>query len=308
MSQINLRLSLYRYRDLVIDTVCRADGTGMTNLSKTVLRTLLVVLIGLQVGIFGQIARAESDSIRVMGSTTIQPLASSIGQAFTRQNPAVAVEVSGGGSAAGIRALIDGKVDIATSSSFISEAEISLAFQRGVYPVPIQIANDCILPIVHRSNPLAEISREDLRRIYTGELRNWNRLGGPDLEIEVVQRDGASGTFEVWQELVMNRHKAKPPLLVRDSNAAIVAAVANNPGAIGYISLSFLNAGIKPLAVDGIMGSRRSLRDGSYSLSRPLFLFTNGWPEGRTRQFVNFVLSPDKGQKMLADAQYIPLF
>ncbi len=279
----------------------------MTNFSKSFLRTLLVALVGLQLGVFGEIARAESDSIRIMGSTTVQPLATSIGQAFTKRNPAVAVEVSGGGSAAGIRALIDGKVDIAASSSFISEAEISLAFQRGVYPVPIQIANDCILPIVHRSNPLAEISREDLRRIYTGELRNWNRLGGPDLEIEVVQRDGASGTFEVWQELVMNRQKATPPLLVRDSNAAIVAAVANNPGAIGYISLSFLNAGIKPLAVDGVMGSSRSLRDGSYPISRPLFLFTNGWPEGRIRQFVNFVLSSDQGQKMIAADQYIPL-
>ena len=182
----------------------------MTNFSKPFLRILLVALIGLQLAFVGEIARADSDSIRIMGSTTIQPLATSIGQAFMRQNPGVAVEVSGGGSAAGIRALIDGKVEIAASSSFISEAEISLAFQSGVYPVPIQIANDCILPIVHRSNPLASISREDLRRIYTGELRNWRRLGGADLEIDVVQRDAASGTFDVWQELVMNRQKATP--------------------------------------------------------------------------------------------------
>ena len=275
--------------------------------SNMCLRGLLVVMIGMQLGTVGGTARAESGSIRVMGSTTIQPLATSIGQAFTRLNPGFFVEVSGGGSAAGIRALIDGRVEIAASSSFISEAEIELAVQRGVYPVPIQIANDCIIPIVHRSNPLTAISRLDLRRIYTGELRNWKGLGGADLEIEVLQRDDTSGTFEVWQDLVMDKQAAVPPLLVRNSNAAVVAAVANNPGAIGYISLSFLSAGIKPLSVDGVMGSSRSLRDGSYPISRPLFLFTNGWPDGRVRQFVNFVLDADKGQKMIADAQYIPL-
>ncbi len=271
------------------------------------LRTGLIVLIGLQLGIPDEFARAESAMIRIMGSTTIRPLAAGIGEAFTKVNPGVVVEVSGGGSAAGIQALIDGRVEIAASSSFISEADIERAFQRGVYPVPIQIANDCIIPIVHRSNPLVEISRRDLRRIYTGELRNWNRLGGKDLEIEVLQRDDTSGTFEVWQDLVLDQQTAAPPLLVRNSNAAIVAAVANNPGAIGYISLSFLSAGIKPLSVDGVMGSSRSLRDGSYPISRPLFLFTHGWPEGRVRQFVNFVLDADTGQKMIADAQYIPL-
>lgn len=271
------------------------------------LRTVAVVLISMQLASVSEIAQAETGSIRIMGSTTIRPLAISIGEAFTRLNPGVAVEVSGGGSVAGIQALIAGKVEIATSSSFISEADIDRAFQNGVYPVPFQIANDCIIPIVHRGNPLTAISRQDLRRIYTGELRNWNRLGGADLEISVLQRDKSSGTFDVWQDLVMDRQIAAPPLLVRDSNADIVSAVANNPGAIGYISLSFLSAGIKPLSVDGVMGSSRSLRDGTYPISRPLFLFTNGWPEGSVRQFVNFVLEADNGQKMIADAQYIPL-
>ncbi len=279
----------------------------MIILKRFRLRAALAVLILLQLGITGETVWAESGTIRIEGSTTIRPLATNIGQAFTRLNPGIAVEVSGGGSAAGIQALIDGKVEIAASSSFISDVDVDRAIRRGVYPVPIQIASDCIIPIVHRSNPLAEISRRDLRRIYTGELRNWNRLGGADLEINVLQRDASSGTYGVWRDLVMDRQKASPPLLVRDSNAAIVAAVANNPGAIGYISLSFLSAGIKPLSVDGVMGSSRSLRDGSYPISRPLFLFTNGWPEGRVRQFVNFVLDSDKGQKMIADAQYIPL-
>lgn len=268
---------------------------------------LLAALTCMQLAADGGSARAESPAIRIMGSTTILPLAQRIGQAFTKQYPGITVEVAGGGSVAGIQSLIDGNVDIATSSTFISDEDFASAAQRGVYPVPIQIANDCIIPIVHRSNPMTAITRHDLKRIYTGELRNWKQLGGADLEIDALQRDASSGTFEVWQDLVMNRQPPTPPLQARDSNAEIVAAVANNPGAIGYISLSFLSAGIKPLSVDGVMGSRRSLRDGSYPISRPLFLFTNGWPAGRVRQFVNFVLDPDTGQQMIAEAQYIPL-
>ena len=279
----------------------------MKSVTTFCLRTAVAALICLQFVMMVGTARAESTAIRIMGSTTILPLAQRIGDAFSEQNPGIEVEVAGGGSVAGIQALIDGNVDIAASSTFISEADFGNAARRGIYPVPFQIAHDCIIPIVHRSNPLTAITRHDLKRIYMGELRNWKQLGGTDLDIDVLQRNSSSGTFEVWQDLVMNRQPAAPPLKARDSNADIVRAVANSPGAIGYISLSFLNAGIKPLSVDGIMGSSRSLRDGSYPISRPLFLFTNGWPAGRVRQFVNFVLDPDKGQQMISEAQYIPL-
>ncbi len=270
-------------------------------------RTAIVALIGLQLAIIAGYAQAESTTISIKGSTTILQLAKRIGQSFTRQSQELLVEVTGGGSVTGIQALIDGSVDIATSSTFISKRDLDAAVRRGVYPVPFRIAHDCIIPIVHRSNPLAAISREDLRRIYTGEVRNWRQLGGDNRAIDALQRDAVSGTYKVWQDLVLTPQKAKSTIPVSDSNVGIVAAVANNPNAIGYISLSFLSAGIKPLSVDGVMGSSRSLRDGSYPISRPLFLFTNGWPEGRVMQFVNFVLDPDSGQKMIAEAQYIPL-
>ena len=176
-----------------------------------------------------------------------------------------------------------------------------------VYPVPFQIANDCIIPIVHRSNPVTEITLADLKRIYLGQVRNWSQLGGPNRKIESVERHVTSGTYEVWHELVMDREVSSTRLPIQDSNAGIIGVISNNPGAIGYISLSYLNARVKPISVDGIMGSSRTMRNGTYPISRPLFMFTNGWPEGKTLEYINFVLDPRRGQVMVNEAHYIPL-
>ena len=257
---------------------------------------------------FASPAMSAETSLSVKGSTTIHPLAQRIASAFEKTHPDIRVAVSGGGSLLGIEALIEGRIDIATSSTFIPETQLVEAIELGKYPVPFKIANDCILPVVHRSNALDGISQEDLRRIYTGELTNWLQLGGPDLEIVVIQRNSDSGTFDVWQQLVMRQKSSAESALVTGSNADVVAAVASDPGAIGYIGLSFLSASIKPLSVDGVMGSSRSLRAGNYPISRPLFLFTDGWPEGLVLQFVNFVLDPDAGQKIIADEHYVPLW
>lgn len=251
--------------------------------------------------------QAEETRLVIRGSTTILPIASAIGRVFQQRYPDIRVMVEGGGSLAGLRTLIAGEAEIATSSTFISDAEIQLARERGVYPVPFRIAYDCIMPIVNGSNPLSNLSSLDLKRIYRGEIHNWRQLGGPDQPIEVLSRDTASGTYKVWNEVVMQQEAVAAGVSSMHSSAEMVKAVAENPGAIGYIGLSYLNARVKPLKVDGIMGSTRSMKNGVYPLSRPLFLFTDGWPRGLTLEYVNFVLDPDSGQAMIAAAGYIPL-
>ena len=135
---------------------------------------------------------AFAETLINKGSTTILPIARSIAAAFEQKCPDTKVEVSGGGSAEGIAALIMGEADIATSSTFITREELKLARQHDVYPVPFRIANDCILPIVHKSNPLRNMSRDDLRDVCLGLVDNWKQLGGPDLPIDAVSRDTAS--------------------------------------------------------------------------------------------------------------------
>ena len=252
-------------------------------------------------------AYADTTKLVIKGSTTILPIAQRMAEEFELYCENLKVDVSGGGSAEGITALIMGEADIATSSAFINSEELKLAREKDVYPVPFRIANDCILPVVHNSNPMKNISSGDLRKIYSGEITNWKQLDGPDLAIDVISRNTSSGTYEVWADVIMNNQAVATERPLKQSNAEVVRAVSENPGAIGYIGLGYLNASVKPLRVDGVIGSQQTLLDGSYLINRPLFMFTNGWPEGRTLEFINFVLDSDRGQIMIEEAGYIPL-
>ena len=256
---------------------------------------------------FSSLSEAVNTKLVIKGSTTILPIALDIGAEFQTRYPGVEVQTSGGGSIEGIKALINGEADIAMSSTFISDHEMRLAQQHNVYPVPFRFAFDCIIPIVNRSNPLVNLTRKELKDIFLGSTDNWKQLGGFDHAIKVVSRDSASGTYKVWKQIVMDEESIIAGTPFKHSNAEVVRAVSQNPGAIGYISLSYLNAQVKPIQVDGVIGSNQSLKNGTYLLSRPLFMFTNGWPEGKTLEYINFVLDAEKGQELIDDAGYIPL-
>ncbi len=142
---------------------------------------------------------AWAGNIDIKGSTTVLPIAMKIKEAYEAQNKDVNITVSGGGSGNGIKALIDGSTDIADASRFIKDKEINLAVQRGIYPVPFAVAYDCIVPVVHPSNPVKNLTIAQLKSIYKGDITNWKDVGGDDEDIVVVGRDSSSGTFEVWK-------------------------------------------------------------------------------------------------------------
>jgi phosphate transport system substrate-binding protein len=221
--------------------------------------------------------------------------------------PEMSISISGGGSGNGIKALIDGTCDIADSSRFIKNKEVQLAISRGVYPVPFRIAYDCIIPVVHPSNTIQNISLTQLKAIYKGLINNWRDLGGPNRKIVVVSRDTSSGTYEVWENKVMNKERVFPGALLQASNGAVVQTVAKNKNAVGYIGLGYLNPNVKALTVDGIMGSQETTLNGAYPISRPLFMFTSGWPNEEAIGFINYVLSPQKGQHLVKKAGFVPL-
>ena len=157
-------------------------------------------------------------------------------------------------------------------------------------------------------NSLEDVSLDQLKAVYKGEIKNWKDLGGADKKITVVSRDTSSGTYEVWKKIVMKEERVFPGALVQASNGAVAQAVAKNEYAIGYVGIGYLNKELKALKVNGIVGTAASALDGSFPVSRPLFMFTPGWPEGETNQFINFVLHPEKGQKLVEDAGYVPLY
>ncbi|MDY0039377.1 MAG: phosphate ABC transporter substrate-binding protein [Desulforhabdus sp.] len=251
---------------------------------------------------------AWAGSININGSTTVLPIAQKVSEAFMKEHSDVSISVSGGGSGNGIKALIDGTTDVADSSRFIKDKEVKAAVEKGEYPVPFAVAYDCIVPVVHPENPVNDIALEQLKDIYMGKIRNWKELGGPDLEIVVASRDTSSGTYEVWEEKVMNKERVYPGALLQASNGAVAQAVAKNKHAIGYVGFGYINQDLKGLTVNGVIGNEETTLSGNYPISRALFMFTRGWPEGDVLNFINYVLNPQKGQKYVREAGFVPLY
>ena len=251
---------------------------------------------------------AWAGKLVIKGSTTVLPIAQKVAEAYMQQHPDVKISLSGGGSGNGIKALIDGSTDIADSSRFIKNKEVKLAVEKGRYPVPFAVAYDCIVPVVHPSNTVSNLTMDQLKAIYKGEIKNWKELGGPDRKIVVISRDTSSGTYEVWHGKVMKKERVFPGALLQASNGAIVQAVAKNKNAVGYIGLGYLDEGVKALTVNGVKGSAETTLNGTFPISRPLFMFTAGWPKGDTLNFINFVIKPEKGKKYVGEAGYVPLF
>jgi len=258
--------------------------------------------------LFSGIHMAWAGNIVIKGSTTVLPIAQKLAEAYMKENPDTSISISGGGSGNGIKAIIDGTTDIANSSRFIQDKEVSLAVEKGRYPVPFSVAYDCIIPIVHPSNSVMDLTLDQLKAIYKGEVKNWKQVGGPDRLIVVISRDTSSGTYEVWEEKVLQKERVYPGALLQASNGAVAQAVANNKNAVGYIGIGYVNSNIKPLTVNGITGSAATTLDGTFPVSRPLFMFTNHWPAGEVAKFLNYTLHPDKGQKLVEQAGFVPLY
>ena len=267
-----------------------------------------LILITVSILFLVTASAALAENLVIKGSTTVLPIAQRAIEAYMAEHPDVRISLSGGGSSNGLRALIDGSTDIANASRFIKQKEVEKAVERNIYPVPFAIAYDSIIPVVHAENSLTDIDLEDLRGIYKGEITNFKEIGGPDLQIVVTSRDTSSGTYETWETKVMEGDKVNPRAQVVASNGAVVQAVSNNKHCIGYIGIGYVDSSIKPLKVEGIEGTEKTTLDGSYPISRPLFMFTNGWPQGASLDFINFMLSPEKGQNHVKDSGYVRLY
>ncbi len=268
---------------------------------------LMTVFVSLLLMSFAA-STALAGNIVIKGSTTVLPIAQKVAEGYMKQNPDVKISISGGGSGNGIKALIDGSTDIADSSRFIKDKEVKLAVEKGAYPVPFAVAYDCIVPVVHPTNSIVNITMAQLKDIYAGKIKNWKDIGGPDRPVVVISRDTSSGTYEVWHEKVMNKERVYPGTLLQASNGAVCQAVAKNQNAIGYIGLGYVNQDLKPLMVNRIVGSATTTLNGTYPISRPLFMFTPGWPKGDVLNFINFVIHPEKGQKYVAESGFVPLY
>jgi phosphate transport system substrate-binding protein len=248
----------------------------------------------------------EANKIVVDGSTTVGPIAKAFAEYYMDKHPDVNITVSESGSGNGAKSLINAACDVATMSRPMKNSEIKAARDAGVLPIEHIIAMDGIAVVVHPSNPLANITIEQLRDIYTGKIRNWKALGGPDQPIVVISRDTNSGTYETFETLVMNREKLGEKVEYVGSNGAVRQRVMSTPAAIGYVGLAFTD-GVKALTVNGVEASAQTVANNKYPISRPLYMYTNGRPKQGTPlcDFVNLSATPE-GRKIIEEKGFVP--
>jgi phosphate transport system substrate-binding protein len=263
---------------------------------------LCMVAVALVFGIQG----IAAENLVIKGSTTVLPIAQAAGEAFMKKNPTINISISGGGSGDGIKALIDKTTAIANSSRDMKPEETKLAESRGIKPLARKIAIDAIVPIVHPSNPIRNISIEQLSLIYQGKITNWKELGGSNKSIAIISRDTSSGTYETWEDKVLHKARVTPRAQLQASNGAIVQVVSRNKYAIGYIGIGYLNKTVKGLDVNGVKATAENASSGQYPIARPLYMFTNGKPTGPAGQFIDFLLSSE-GQKIVKQAGFVPI-
>ncbi|WP_256664043.1 phosphate ABC transporter substrate-binding protein [Methanospirillum purgamenti] len=249
---------------------------------------------------------AEETTLSISGSTTVLPIASACAEAFMDAHPDVDVQVSGGGSGAGIKAMGEGVVSLAMASRELKDEE------KTAYPElqTVAVAKDGIAVIVNPENPVEALTLSQIKDIYTGTITGWQDLGGETANIEIVGRDSASGTREFFFEKVLHKEDFTKFMLEKNSNGAVQQYVSQTPTAIGYVGMGFED-GVKVIGITGDDGknlkpSVETVKSGTYPLSRELYFVTAGEPEGLAKEFLDFVVSAE-GQKIVEEQGFVSL-
>lgn len=291
-------------------------GTGLVR--RVLPLVLLVALAGCGLG--GGVrsasgARAGAGTVRVSGSTTVNPVAADAAEVLRRRTGLRITVDTQGGSAGGIALLGAGRIDVAMSSKPVSDAD--RAAHPSVSFVSTPIGEDAVGVVVRRevvAGGLTSVTRDQLRALFEGRVRNWSALGGPDLGVFVYDKEPGRGTREVLDRFLYGPDGKAPPPPTGDHYAVVGgneetrSKLLSTPGSVAPLSVAFV-AGrpeLAVLAVEGVPPTPAHVKDRTYPLSRPLFLVTDGPPAGAARTFVDFVVSAE-GQRLVRRHGYLTL-
>ena len=260
---------------------------------------------------------AATFTLQNTGSDTLVNLALAWAERYMGLHPDIRISVTGGGSGTGIAALINGTIQIANASREMSAEEIAAAKKNGVTPVRFTVALDAIAVVENPRNPVAGLTITQVSEIYTGKLKRWDQAGGADRPIVLLSRESNSGTYVYFLEQVVRQGNPNgpelfsPETLLMSSSEGITSEVRQNPNAIGYDGLGYVTADVKKVAIARKVGapfvlpSAQSVRDGSYPISRPLFMYTSGEPDGKIKAYLDWVMHD--GQEQVKELGFVPL-
>ncbi len=279
-------------------------------------KSILVLILSLVLGLISSVA--AGDAIQIKGSDTMVNLAQAWAEKYMEKNPAEFIAVTGGGSGTGFSSLISGTCDIAMSSRNIKEKEIALAQKKGKNPNEIKVGLDGLAVVVSPKNPVSKLTLAQLAGIFSGKITNWKDVGGVDQKIVILSREVNSGTHVYFKEHVLrgnnpnSREEFAPSALMLPSSQAIADEVASNPSAIGYYGMGYISPKQKAVFVAKDEKSEyeepviSNVVSGKYPISRPLFIYTDGAPQGAVKKFIDYALSKE-GQEIVLQTDFVPV-
>ena len=233
---------------------------------------ITLIAVGCAKGVASNESQSEESltgTISLAGSTSMEKLCEAMSESFMADNQGITVTVEYVGSGAGIESLSKGSVDIGNSSRNLKPEELSNGCVENV------VALDGIAVIVDKNNGVTDISSENLKKLYTGEIKNWKELGGADEAVVVIGREAGSGTRDAFEELLELKDKCDYAQQL-DSTGAVLAKVASTPGAIGYVSLDVVDDSVVSVSIDSVEANEQNILAGKYLLSRPFVMATKG--------------------------------
>ncbi|MDB1687273.1 phosphate ABC transporter substrate-binding protein PstS family protein [Enterococcus casseliflavus] len=247
-------------------------------------------------------ASNENVEILVVGSTALQPLVEAAGESFSADNPNYTITVQGGGSGTGLSQVEAGAVTIGNSDVFADEKDGVDASKL----VDHKVAVVGMAPVVNKDAGVTDLSQQDLIDIFTGKVKNWSELGGADQEISVINRASGSGTratFEKWgldgAETIQTQEQ--------DSSGTVRKIVAETPGAISYLALSYLDDSIQALSLDGVEATPENIADNKWPIWSYEHMYTNGEPDANVKAFLDYIMTDDVQQGIVIELGYLPI-
>lgn len=240
-------------------------------------------------------ASDTSVAVQIRGSTTLLPIVQRVGEVYMSERPEVRIVISGGGTARGYKAILDGTADIAMASGVVPDDIANENERKGIKLHSTTVSYDTIVAVVHPSNAINNLSLKQLKNIFTGRIDNWKDVGGKNAAIEVFVGPPSGGITDTWKRLILGEDDTYTPSGIVMSNAQRSEQVAAHPRAITFLTVATLShPNLKILKVNGIAADADTVRDGRYPLRAPLMLVTTDKPSEAAKDFIKYFSAPQK--------------